>query len=67
MIANKVGRKILLVIATLLMGITNIGSGLSMQFYSPLAFFIFIVVETFAYGAFALAPGWTYPNEVVPP
>jgi hypothetical protein len=66
-IANKFGRRTLLVIATIFLAVTNIGSGLSMQFYSPIAFFIFIIIEMLFYGAFALAPGWTYPNEVVPP
>ena len=66
-IANKFGRRTLLVLSTILLTITNVGSGISMEFYSPLAFFILILVEMLVYGAFALAPGWTYPNEVVPP
>ena len=61
-LANKFGRKPLMIVASITMGATMIAAGVACELASPWALFILLIVNMFCYGAFSLAPGWTYPN-----
>lgn len=56
------GRKSQLLISAIFMAACNIGIAVTMIVYNVKGMFSFIVIIMFVYGAFALAPGWTYPN-----
>ena len=43
-VANKFGRKTLLIAAAVLLAITNIGCGICMLVYSPLGFLVLILI-----------------------
>lgn len=64
--AHIMGRKPLLIIAAVTLCVTSVGAGVASEFNEPWILFVMFVLNMFCYGAFSLAPGWTYPNEVVP-
>ena len=56
------GRKTQLLISAIFMAACNIGIAVTMIVKQVEGLFAFLVIIMFIYGAFSLAPGWTYPN-----